>query len=216
MVEMTVARVGEARADASIRDATPEDYASFARLFEELNAPEPVPNARVYAEHVVPRGFFGMEAESPNAILCWRPEGDVFHVSILAVLPENRRRGLGRQLMLEAARRGRALGFTRWQLNVLVGNSAARSLYERLGMTVAFEVVLFEFDAAIVTQLLPAIGSGSMRARIAGRFGEPPPPVAIDGAPVRVAVEGDDALVNELVAHGVAIRRMWRMVGPLP
>src|SRR5580704_10837181 len=87
-------------APASIRDAVPDDYDAFARFFAQLHAPEQVPSARVYEELVAPRAFFGVESGLPSAFLCWRPEGAVFHVSILAVLPERRRRGLGRQLML--------------------------------------------------------------------------------------------------------------------
>ncbi len=101
---------------ASIRDATPEDYDAFAQFFSELHAPEPVPSARVYEEQVAPRAFFAVESGKPSAFLCWRPgsrldreavgvaspEGAAFHVSILAVRPERRRRGLGRQLSDEA------------------------------------------------------------------------------------------------------------------
>jgi|HubBroStandDraft_1064217.scaffolds.fasta_scaffold18435_5 ribosomal protein S18 acetylase RimI-like enzyme len=156
-----------AMAPASIRDAEPDDYGAFARFFAELHAPEPAPSAGVYEEHVAPRAFFGVESGLPSALLCWRAEGTVFHVSILAVLHERRRRGLGRQLMLEAARRGRAHGFTRWQLHVGIDNAAAQALYEQLGMTAASENVLLELDAALAVRL-SAIRSDSSHGMLSG------------------------------------------------
>ncbi len=200
---------------ASIRDAVPDDYKAFAQFFTELRAPEPVPSARVF-EQVAPRAFLGVELGSPSAFLCWRPKGAVFHVSMLAVLPERRRRGLGRQLMLEAARRGRAQGFTRWQLHVAIDNAAAKALYEQLGMAVAFENVLFELDAALAVRVL-ATHSASPHVHVVGRFGEAPPPVGNDGSLVRVVVEGDAALANELCAAGGGVlHRTLRMCGEMP
>jgi len=210
----TLARLNGARALAKFREATAEDYAAFARFFTELKAPEPVPSERVYESLLVPRAFFAVESEVPSAILCWRPEGDVLHVSMVAVLPERRRQGLGRQLMLEAARRGRAQGFRRWQLNVAVDNAAAQALYAQLGMAAAFETVLLEADVAIAMRHT-AIRADSFS--VVGRFGEPPPPMDGSVSPVRVVVHGDAALVDELcAAGGVVVHRTLRMSGEMP
>jgi ribosomal protein S18 acetylase RimI-like enzyme len=221
-VSVTMAR-------ASIRDATPEDYDAFAQFFSELHAPEPVPSARVYEGNVAPRAFFAVESGNASGFLCWRagsrldrdavevasPEVVAFHVSILAVRPERRRRGLGRQLMLEAARRARAQGFTRWQLHVGVDNGAAQALYKQLGMVVLFENVLLELDAALALRL-SAVTSGAPHVHIVGRFGEPAPAVTGDG-PVRVVVQGDDALAGTLRAEGgLVTHRTLRMAGEIP
>jgi GNAT superfamily N-acetyltransferase len=209
--------VNESREPTSIRDATPQDYGTFARLFVELHAPEPAPGARVYEERLVQRAFIGVESGAPTAFACWRPDESVtLHVSMIAVLPERRRRGLGRQMMLEAARRGRTGGFTRWQLNVAVENVPAQALYERLGMVIRRENVLLEVDAALALRL-SEMTWGSPNVHILGRFGEPPPEVRIDGPPVRVVVEGDVGLASELrVAGGVEIHRTFRMSGEIP
>lgn len=204
------------RAPLVIRDATLEDYEAFARFFAELHAPEPVPSERVYEEHLVQRAFIGVESGAPSAFACWRPEGAVaLHVSMVAVLSERRRRGLGRQMMIEAARRGRAHGFTRWQLNVAVENAIAQALYEQLGMAPAFENVLLEVDAALAIRLL-SMGSRAAKARIVGRFGEPPPEARDDGPPVRVVVSDDASLVSELrAAGGLVLHRTLRMCGEM-
>jgi ribosomal protein S18 acetylase RimI-like enzyme len=204
-------------APASIRDATLENYEAFARLFTELNAPEPgMPSALVY-EKLVPRAFFAFESEAPSGFLCWRPEGgDVLHISMVAVLPERRRQGLGRQLMLEAARRGRAHAFGRWQLNVAIDNAAAQALYAQLGMAAVFENFLLELDAAVAVRHL-AMHADATRVHIVGRFGEPAPPMESSESPVRVVVHGDAALANELrAAGGVLVHRTLRMSGDMP
>jgi GNAT superfamily N-acetyltransferase len=195
----------------------PEDYEAFAQFFAELHAPEPLPSARIYEEHLVQRAFIGVESGAPSAFACWRPEGAAaLHVSMVAVLPERRRRGLGRQMMLEAARRGRAYGLIRWQLNVAVENAAAQALYEQLGMALAFENVLFEVDSALAIRL-SSMGSRAAKVRIVGRFGEPPPEVRDDGSRVRVVVSDDAALVEELgAAGGVVLHRTFRMSGEIP
>jgi ribosomal protein S18 acetylase RimI-like enzyme len=192
-------------------------YEAFARLFIELDAPEPgVPSALVY-EKLVPRAFFAVDSEAPSAFLCWRPEGgDLLHVSMVAVLPERRRQGLGRQLMLEAARRGRAHAFARWQLNVAVDNAAAHALYAQLGMAAVFENILLELDAAVAMRH-PAMRAVPTRVRFVGRFGEPAPPMESSESPVRVVVHGDAVLANELcAAGGVLIHRTLRMSGDMP
>jgi hypothetical protein len=119
-------------------------------------------------------------------------------------------------MMLEMARLGHTLGFTRWQLNVGIDNAAAQALYQQLGMSVSFENVLLELDAALASRL-SAMGSRAAKARIVGRFGEPPPEVRDDGPPVRVVVQGDAALVKELTtAGGVELHRTFRMSGEIP
>jgi ribosomal protein S18 acetylase RimI-like enzyme len=205
------------RAPLVIRDATLEDYEAFARFFSELHAPEPVPSARVYEEHLVQRAFIGVESGAPSAFACWRPEGAAaLHVSMVAVLPERRRRGLGRRMMLEAARRGHTLGFTRWRLNVGIDNAAAQALYQQLGMSASFENVLLELDAALAIRL-SSMGSRAAKARIVGRFGEQPPAVRDDGPPVRVVVSDDASLVSELrAAGGLVLHRTLRMCGEMP
>jgi hypothetical protein len=109
--------------------------------------------------------------------------------------------------------RGRTQGFTRGQLNAGTRNAAAQALYVQLGMAPVFGTVLVELDAAAANQL-PTIQAASS-AHVVGRFGEPPSPIGV--LPVRVRVDDNAALVNELcVAGGVVLLRMIRMAGEIP
>lgn len=56
-----------------------------------------------------------------------------YYVEHVAVLPERRRQGIGKQLMEFAANQARARGLERMLLDVEVENEGARRLYERLG-----------------------------------------------------------------------------------
>ena len=59
--------------------------------------------------------------------------GWVYH---LAVDPEHRRGGIGRELMHEVERRLAALGCPKLNLQIRAHNSAVRAFYERLGFAV--------------------------------------------------------------------------------
>jgi len=54
---------------------------------------------------------------------------DELHITLVAVAPERRRRGLGRQVLEALLRRGQASGASRATLEVAVTNDAARALY---------------------------------------------------------------------------------------
>jgi ribosomal protein S18 acetylase RimI-like enzyme len=56
-----------------------------------------------------------------------------YHIGHLAVLPEKRRQGIGKQLIEFAENQARAKGLKRVTLSVEVENEGARRLYERLG-----------------------------------------------------------------------------------
>lgn len=56
-----------------------------------------------------------------------------FYIDSLAVLPQHRRQGIGRQLMLAQMERGRNLGLTRQTLLVDPDNPSAQQLYAALG-----------------------------------------------------------------------------------
>ena len=62
---------------------------------------------------------------------------DELHVSVVAVLPERRRQGLGRRVMEALVRQGRLLGCPRATLEVAEANWAARNLYAALGFRTA-------------------------------------------------------------------------------
>ena len=57
------------------------------------------------------------------------------HVTDIYVRPDARNKGIGRALLAEILEPARAAGLDHVSLEVLIGNSDARRLYERLGFT---------------------------------------------------------------------------------
>ena len=62
---------------------------------------------------------------------------DELHINNLAVLPEERRAGIGSALLQFVLNEGAALGARRATLEVRRSNQLARLMYERFGFTVA-------------------------------------------------------------------------------
>ncbi len=114
--------------------SNPSDYEAYARLFLELAVPDPIPSRERYDEEIAPQSFV---AERDGAIVGWMLTvtlENVGYVRQLMVDSGHRRGGLGRALMLEAARRFDEQGCDDWCLNVKPDNVAALGLYRALGM----------------------------------------------------------------------------------
>jgi GNAT superfamily N-acetyltransferase len=142
-----------------MRDALPSDHEDFVRLFAELKVPDPPPTLERFASQIAPHAFFCVESGRPAGYAFWKPYGDTAHVTHVVTAPGHRRRGIGRALMREVAARAQAAGCARWYLNVKEDNAPAVALYERCGMSVAFESVHFDLPWAAVPRL-PAVGAG--------------------------------------------------------
>ena len=84
----------------------------------------------------------GLEDEKIVGTIMAGYEGHRGWVNYLAVSPEQRGRGLGRQLMAEAETKLRALGCPKINLQVRSGNDPVRAFYEAIGYTLD-EVVSF-------------------------------------------------------------------------
>ncbi len=78
-------------------------------------------------------GLFALAAEEPQGFILCRVAADEAEILTLAVLPEARRRGLGRALLAEVARRAAAAGAVRLLLEVSVLNAPALALYRSVG-----------------------------------------------------------------------------------
>jgi len=76
------------------------------------------------------------------------PDG-VWIVEWVATRPEHRGRGLVRQLLEDILDAGRAEGFGRAQIGILIGNEAARHAYERAGFEKVEEHRHPDFEAAL-------------------------------------------------------------------
>jgi len=62
---------------------------------------------------------------------------DELHITLVAVAPDERRRGLGRRVLQELMATGRARGVTRATLEVAAGNGPGIALYGALGFRTA-------------------------------------------------------------------------------
>ena len=125
----------------TVSPALPADYPAFARLLPELGVPDPTPSADRFARTIARDALVVRDGDEILGYLWARPRGDRLHVVHVITDPAHRGRGVGRALMLAIAEPARAAGFRRWMLNVKPENVAARALYERCGMRVAFASV---------------------------------------------------------------------------
>lgn len=84
-----------------------------------------------------------------NGTGTWSGESAVYDTGT-AVIPEFRRRGLGRQMLDYAIPALRDRGFARYVLEVLESNSGAVSLYEQHGFTTSRRLLCFTLEPAAV------------------------------------------------------------------
>ena len=141
---------------ANIRNATADDYHTFARLFRELGAEDPVPTAERFATDFLPTTLIAEHGGLPSAgYAFFRPLTGVVHLTHLVTAPDARRRGIGRALMAEVAQRARANGCTTMQLNVHPTNTAAIRLYESIGLDRVHENRGLKIAWSIVDGLAP-------------------------------------------------------------
>jgi [ribosomal protein S18]-alanine N-acetyltransferase len=91
---------------------------------------------------------------------------DDAHITTISVRPEWRRRGVGRQLMLDLAELALSLGARRMTLEVRAGNGAAHALYREFGFELAGRRVGYYSDdgedALVMTT--PDLGTAAMHA----------------------------------------------------
>ncbi len=102
-------------------------------------------------------GFAGNGAGGPGGLVLARVAGDDLEVLTVAVVPEARRRGLGRRLLSATIAAGRELGARRLVLEVAVDNTAARALYAGFALTpVGRRVGYYRRDAVVTDGLILA------------------------------------------------------------
>jgi GNAT superfamily N-acetyltransferase len=135
------------------RDAIGSDYDAFRELLPELRATVPVPTREQFLALVAPGAFFVVHAGALRAYGFLRTYEETAHLVHVVVAPGSRRIGLGQAVMREAARRARHAGCVTWYLNVNKDNATAIALYERCGLRMLFESVLFELGWADVARL---------------------------------------------------------------
>jgi GNAT superfamily N-acetyltransferase len=137
----------------STRDARVDDHALYLRLFPELGVPDPPASPDEWARDVMPAAIVVERDGDAIGYGSFRLMREDAHVSHLIVDPRARRGGVGEALMLGMASRMTAAGYTRWRLNVKVGNVAAIGLYERMGMRVAVRSTSIDLPWIAIAQL---------------------------------------------------------------
>ncbi len=78
-------------------------------------------------------GWIALEGDTPAGFLLARAAADEAEILTLAVLPDRRRRGIGRRLVRQLADWAAASQIARLHLEVAETNLAARALYEGAG-----------------------------------------------------------------------------------
>ena len=123
----------------SVRAADRADYEVFARLFGELQVPDPLLTSTEFAEQMLPCVAIAQEGATGVGYAYWRRYGEAAHLVQLVVDPGARGRGHAGALFEDVRERARAAGCVRWFLNVKQDNAAAIRVYQRGGMTVEQE-----------------------------------------------------------------------------
>ena len=123
------------------RPAVPADHPVFVRLFPELGVDDPILDPARWEADMAPGTTILEHAGAPVAYAWSRHFGEAGYVFNVVVDPAFRGRGAGGALMEAVAGRLRALGCTRWSLNVKVDNGPAIRLYERWGLRRAYRSV---------------------------------------------------------------------------
>ena len=124
----------------TVREYAERDRDDVVALWNRVFADDPPRNApeRVIARKLATQRELFLVADDRGRVVGtvlggWDGfRGWVYH---LAVDPQHRRAGIGRELMQEIERRLRALGCPKINLQVRAHNSGVRAFYERLGWT---------------------------------------------------------------------------------
>ena len=144
-----------------IRPATEGDYAGAARLFRALMGPGFVLDAELFAITCGSSDYVILVAEASEEVvgmavvvtserirLAANTRRRRFHVDQLIVLPEHRRKGIGRSLLVEVVRLAREQAPAYIIVNCDFTDVAARKTYESAGFclvrqnTDRFEIAL--------------------------------------------------------------------------
>jgi GNAT superfamily N-acetyltransferase len=148
-----------------VRMAKPEDYQAYARLVPELGIDDPIPDSERFGREIMQTMLMVEEQSRITAFGWYKTYESMGYVVQLVVEPAARRRGIGRQLMLEMAAEFRRSGCTHWCLNARPENHRALSLYRSLGMREVYRSMVLRVALTIVGAL-PDAGEQSVAVRL--------------------------------------------------
>jgi GNAT superfamily N-acetyltransferase len=162
-----------APAPISIRPATADDVPLILRLIRELATYERLLDDVEATEEALRRSLFPAEGTPPAAhvvvgLLDGKPAGFALYfftfstflakpglyLEDIFVIPQSRRHGLGRALLLHLAEIARSRGCGRMEWSVLDWNAPARSFYTGLGAAPLEEWTVFRLTGASLRDLV--------------------------------------------------------------
>ncbi len=149
-----------------------EEYAAaFTAAFQGYQFPVAVDaawlarRARI-EQHDLQQSFLVYDGDAVVGVSGMAIRGYAGWVCGFGVIPERRRRGLGREMMRALVERARACGLRRLSLEVLVRNTAARRLYEGAGMQVSRDLLMLDRAAPQPVPDDAAASKGGAPARL--------------------------------------------------
>jgi ribosomal protein S18 acetylase RimI-like enzyme len=153
--------------------------AAFTESFQDYHHPVALDAAalarRVRLEQYdLENSLLALDGGEAVGVAALAVRGERGWVAGLAVVPGRRGRGLGRALTSAVVARARGCGLRLLSLDVLAVNHSARRLYERSGMSVARDLLVFERPADYA-----ACGGGGAARRPA--LGEAPAAELLEG-----------------------------------
>jgi GNAT superfamily N-acetyltransferase len=128
-----------------VRDAIPDDYDAYVRLFAELGVDDPIPSRERFAGDLLPRVLIAEDAGDVVGYSLIEQMADNGYIRNVVSDPAFRRRGAGVALMEAMRRRFVAAGARTWCLNVKSDNGPAIALYERSGLATEYRTALLRF-----------------------------------------------------------------------
>jgi GNAT superfamily N-acetyltransferase len=146
-----------------------EEYAAaFTHAFSGYRIPI-VLDARSLASRVrleqyaLEHSLVAYEGEELAGVAALAVRAERAWVAGLGLVPRQRGRGRGRELMAALVERARGCGVRRLSLEVLAGNTAARRLYESAGMKFGRDLLLMERAGAAVEEARAFEGAGPLK-----------------------------------------------------
>jgi GNAT superfamily N-acetyltransferase len=158
-----------------LRNARPNDYTHFVRLFPELRTDDPMRTQAQFETDIMPTMLLAEQDGEINAYVYYQLLADTAYVRHLVVAPGARRQGLGKKLLDAVKQRGLEKSLEKFCLNVLPTNAPAVALYESYGMRAVYTmiVVRIPWDAPSLVGGAPASARAMLPsddARIETRF----------------------------------------------
>jgi GNAT superfamily N-acetyltransferase len=139
----------------AIRDATPADYADYARLFPELGVDDRLPSLERFAGELVTRTIVASDDGSIVGYALAEVLSDVGYIRNVVSDPARRRTGIGLAMMEALRQRFLDRGATAWCLNVKPDNAVAINLYERCGLRSAYRAWTLRLPRAVALPVVP-------------------------------------------------------------